>query len=168
MNKKLFLYLLFGVFIIDNKYCHSDIALNYFQPNLEKFFKMAPKIWHNYIRMLMYRYLKYSQLEKRKLKNVIFKIYKHSFILLELRDKSMESNRLSQSEIPYKMNVTWASGMIYVSVLTYKTIPYTLHFYFNLNSETRLNFTFISLHLSETFGIVNMINLKFIIQRKLK
>ena len=151
MNKNLLLYLLFGVFIIGNKHCYCDIALSYFQTNLERFFNMAPKIWHNYIRMFMYRYLKYSQLEKRKLNNLIFKTYKYSFILLALRDKSIESNKLSKSQIPYKVNVTWASGMIYVSVSTYKIIPYTLHFYFNINSEIRLNMTFISLHLSEVF-----------------
>ena len=151
MNKKLLLYLLFGLFIIDIKHCHSDIALSYFQANLEKFFKMAPKNWHNYIRMFMYRYLKYIKPEKRKLNNLIFKIYNYSFIILALRDKSMELNKLSESDMPYKMNVTWASGMIYVSVLTYKTIPYTLHFYFSLSSEIRLNMTFISLHLSDHF-----------------
>ena len=150
MIKKLLFYLLFGLFILDNKHCHSDVALSYFQPNLERFFKMAPKIWHNYIRMFMYRYLKYSQPEKKKL-NLIFKIYKYSFVLLALRDKAIESNKLSQSEIPYKMNVTLASGMICMSVLTYKIIPYTLNFYFNIYSEIRLNMTFISLHLSEVF-----------------
>ena len=151
MNKKLLLYLLCGLFIIDIKHCYSDITLSYFQANLEKFFKMAPKNWHNYIRMFMYRYLKYIKPEKRKLNSLIFKIYNYSFIILALRDKSMELNKLSESDMPYKMNVTWASGMIYVSVLTYKTMPYTLHFYFSLSSEIRLNMTFISLHLSDHF-----------------
>ena len=137
------------MFIIHHEHCLSDNALNYFQSNLQENFKMTPKIWHIYIRIFMYRYFKWSQFEKNNIHNVLFYIHTYSFIYIKLRDKSLESRGLCQSKKSYEMNVIWTSGLVYMSVLAYKDVPYTLKLNFKVNLELRLNMTFHVLHLRE-------------------
>ena len=129
------------------KHYKGDIALKYFNSSVKQYFKKAPKAWQTYIRMFMYRYLYNSQFQNLRLNNVIFNFYTNSITFLNLKDKSLTSRGLLQDKVPYKTNVSRASGKIFISLSSYKYGSHIFQFYFDLNSEIRLNMTFVLLHL---------------------
>ena len=147
MDNNHLLFVLCVIFIMDIKLYNSDIALKYFNSSVHKFIKMAPKAWQNYIRLFMFRYLNNTQLENIIFNNAIFNMYTYSMIFMDLKYKSLESRGLLQGSSPYKMNVSWTSGTIFISLHPYKYGSQLFQLYFYLNSEIRLNLTFILLHL---------------------
>ena len=75
---------------------------------------------------------------------------------MKLKDESLESRGVFQQHKPGKINITWISGKIYISLPSYKLNLFSYHFYFALHLEMRLNMTFFVLHLSEiTFNCNN-------------
>ena len=68
--------------------------------------------------MFMYRYLKGNKLQNMILNKAVFNNYKYSITFLELRDKSLKSRGML--EVLYTVNVSWTSGMISISLPSYK------------------------------------------------
>ena len=147
MDTKNLSFVLCVIAITGIKHYKGDIALKYFNSSVKQYFKKAPKAWQTYIRMFMYRYLYNSQFQNLRLNNVIFNFYTNSITFLNLKDKSLTSRGLLQDKIPYRTNVSRASGKIFISLSSYKYGSPIFQFYFDLNSEIRLNMTFVLLHL---------------------
>ena len=110
MDTKNLSYVLCVIAITGIKHYKGDIALKYFNSSVQQYFKMAPKAWQTYIRIFMYRYLNNNQFQNIRLNNVIFNTYTYSITFLNLKDKSLASRGLLQDKIPYKTNVSRASG----------------------------------------------------------
>ena len=68
---------------------------------------------------------------------------------MALKDKSLQPVDMIQNVSLYKTNVLWTSGKIFISLPSYKHGSFIFQFYFDLNSELRLNLTFILLHLRD-------------------
>ena len=147
MDKKILLNMLCIMLITGINDCHGDLAFKYFASNVQKFLRIAPKAWHNYIRMFMYRYFKRNQLHKVTFNIVISKVYIYSITFMALKDKSLQPVDMIQNVSLYKTNVLWTSGKIFISLSSYKYGSFVFQFYFDLNLELRLNLTFILLHL---------------------
>ena len=116
MDTKILSYILCVIAIIGIKHYKGHIAVNYFNSSVQQYFKMAPKIWQTYIRMFMYRYLNNNLFQNIRLNNVIFNIYTYSVTFLNLKDKSLTSRGFFQDKIPYKTNVSRASGKVFISL----------------------------------------------------
>ena len=70
MNKQyLLLHLLYISTMVCIDYCSNDNALTYFKSELQNLFKMAPKLWHMYIRMFVHRYYKHNQIEVKNIQD---------------------------------------------------------------------------------------------------
>ena len=147
MDKKILLNMLCIMLVTAINDCCGDLAFKYFVSNVQQFFKKAPKALHSYIRMFLYRYLKGNELQSMILNKAVFNNYKYSITFLELRDKSLKSRGML--EILYTVNVSWTSGMISISLPSYKIGSKSFKYYFNLSPVIRLNLTFVLLHLRD-------------------
>ena len=147
MDKKILFNMLCIIFITGINDCRGDLAFKYFASNVQRFLRIAPKAWHNYIRIFMYRYFKRNQLHKVTFNIRISKIYIYSITFMALKDKSLQPVDMIQNLSLYKTNVLWTSGKIFISLPSYKYGSFIFQFYFDLNSELRLNLKFILLHL---------------------
>ena len=104
MSNKYIIVSVTVLLIMCTDHCGSDMALNYFKSNLQGIFKKTPKIWHNYIRIFIYRYLKNGQVEIVPKIN-FFNIFRYSLFFMRLKDKSLETRGVFQVESPYNINV---------------------------------------------------------------
>ena len=100
MDKKILFNILSVMLILQMNECNGDSAFKYFVSKFQKFFKMAPKLWYNYIRIFIYKYLKSNQLKAIMFNIAISKIYRYSKIFLDLKDKSIESMNMLQDGNP--------------------------------------------------------------------
>ena len=57
-------YIIVSLLIMCTDCCGTDVALKNFKLNPQNIFKKTPKIWHNYIRIFIYRYLNNGHVEK--------------------------------------------------------------------------------------------------------
>ena len=64
---------------------------------------------------------------------------------MDLKDRSLESSILHQGNI--SCNLLWTSGKITISLPSHQYGSHIFQFHFNLNSDIKLNITFILLHL---------------------
>ena len=127
-------------------HCCSDMSFNYFKATIQQFLDNSPKTWDNYIKIFLYRYLKYTDLKLEILQINVLKMYKYSIIFLKMKDKSVKLRSLFQGARPsYESNVTWTSGQIFI--FNSQRIYRKYQFYFNINPKLKLNMTFFVLHL---------------------
>ena len=174
MNQTGILHHLLIMLIIFFTRCNTDKGLYFFKSKMKETFQKTPKVWHNFIKKFLHNYLKENQCKIYKLN--IFEILNHSLILLKLKDKCWASNgfssgpnkkpgvllsvhkqkiksgphwQLTKGNI-HNFTITRPSGKINIIKLQshwYKLVHY-YYLYFNLNSQLRLNVTFISLVLT--------------------
>ena len=135
------------MFIIGFNDCHGDLTFKYFISNVQQIFKMAPKAWHNYMRMFLYRYLIGNKLQNMVFNKAVFNIYKYSITFLDLRDKPLISRGILEGL--YTVNVSWTSGQISISLQSYKNGSKSFKYYFNLSPVIILNMTFVLLYLRD-------------------
>ena len=114
MDKKLLFQCLFSVLVILLIIVTVTSLLITSNQVSKNFLNNTLKVWDNYKRMFLYRYLKNIKIENRILQIHLFKIYKYSITFLRLQDKSLKLIDVFQGEAPYKTNVTQTSGQFYI------------------------------------------------------
>ena len=142
-------YIIVCLLIMCTDHYGSDMALKNFKiSNLQNIFKKTPKIWHTYIRIFIYRYLKNDQVEIVPKIN-LFKIFRYSLFFMRLKDKSLETRGVFQGESPYGINIKWTSGQMFLTVQNYIIVPHIFEFFFNANPRITMNITFYIIYLKE-------------------
>ena len=139
------LHLLAILLILCCKTSKSHDALTYFKSDIQQCLKNTSKVWHFYVKMFMYRYFKYHH--NKNFATEILNMYRCSSIFQKLRDKSVNTRSVPNGSLAHKIHVPWTSGKINIFVVSHKLNPHNYYFNFDLNSEIRLNLTFVVLHL---------------------
>ena len=147
--------LLLLIIFSNGVFCNKPI--NFIQSEIQEAFKNTPKIWHNYVRMFVHKYLKQIECICKTLIMNIFKILKYSLIFLKLKDKTKNTIGLAPEWILHmiapsnsrRFNIDWPSGHFHIFQEQHYRYLFTdtFSYCFTLNTKIRLNVTFDTLTL---------------------
>ena len=138
-------HLLLLLFIICLNSSKGHNALTYFKSDVQQYFNNTSKMWHLYVKMFVYTYFKYHQ--NKIFVTEIINMYRYSSIFFKLRDKTVDTKGVFNAKQLQIIHVFWTSGKINIYLLSHKLNPHNYYFNFDLNSEIRLNLTFVVIHL---------------------
>ena len=135
--------------IVQMYHCEGDLSLKYFRTRLKDIWKDSPKVWHCYIQMFLYRYLKNIDHGYEFSDIYLLKILKYSEIFFTIKNKNIKFNLKHdqrKNELIFEETVSLVSGNI-VTKITRTTVPVVnISFYFHLTPKLLANLTFFHFH----------------------
>ena len=133
----------------------ADVSLSHLNPKL---FKDTPKIWHNYVRMSIARFVDWSQYSYTNIELFKFRIVKWSKVVLEKRYRSIIDFNLDNWHLDAHIKrITSITGFhAYIKRITFTTgqliihshLSYNYYFIYDIDAKLRLNISFFIIYFS--------------------